>query len=121
MAKRTGPTNVQLNGLIQLLKKQSSEQNVHIWKRLAIDLEKPTRIRRVVNVYRLGKFTKDNENVVVPGKVLGSGEISHKINVAAFDFSEGAKKKIIEAKGTCMLIADMMQKNPKGQNIRIIG
>ncbi|MBU0535769.1 MAG: 50S ribosomal protein L18e [Nanoarchaeota archaeon] len=121
MAKRTGPTNVQLKGLIQLLKKQSSEQKVGIWKRVALDLESPSRNRRVVNVYRINKHTKDNETVVVPGKILGTGEIDHKVNVAAFDFSEGARMKIMQAKGTCMNIAEMLQKNPKGQKIRIIG
>ena len=121
MAKRTGPTNVQLVGLIQMLKKQGSEQKVGIWKRIAYDLEMPSRNRRAVNLYRIDKFTKDNELVVVPGKVLGTGAISHKVNIAAFDFSEGARKKIMEAKGTCMNISDMMAKNPKGQNIRIIG
>lgn len=121
MAKRTGPSNVQLQGLIQLLKKQGSEQNTKIWKRIAFDLEKSTRSRRIVNVYKLDKNTKDNENIIVPGKVLGTGEINHKINVAAFDFSEGARKKIISAKGSCMHIADMIQKNPKGQNVRIMG
>jgi large subunit ribosomal protein L18e len=121
MAKRTGPTNVQLIGLIQTLRKLSSEQKVGIWKRIAYDLEMPSRNRRVVNVYSLSKCTKDNENVVVPGKVLGTGMIDHKVNVAAFEFSEGARKKIIGAKGTCIYISDMMQKNPKGQNLRIMG
>ena len=121
MAKRTGPTNVQLIGLIQMLRKLSSEQKVAIWKRIAYDLEMPSRNRRVINVYSLSKSTKDNETVIVPGKVLGTGMIDHKVTVAAFEFSEGARKKIISAKGTCMMISDMMQKNPKGQNLRIMG
>lgn len=121
MAKRTGPTNVQLIGLIQMLRKLSSEQKIGIWKRIAYDLEMPSRKRRVVNVYSLSKCTKENENVIVPGKVLGTGMIDHKVNVAAFEFSEGARKKIMSAKGTCMHISDMMQKNPKGKDVRIIG
>ncbi|MFC1754008.1 50S ribosomal protein L18e [Thermoproteota archaeon] len=121
MTARTGPSNVQLRGLIQLLKKQGSEQKVNIWKRIAKDLEKSARNKRIVNVYSLDKNTKENENIIVPGKVLGTGEINHKVNVAAFDFSDGAKKKISQAKGTCMHIADMLQKNPKGKDLRIIG
>ncbi|MBD3313224.1 50S ribosomal protein L18e [Candidatus Woesearchaeota archaeon] len=119
--KQTGPSNVQLQGMISLLKKQGSEQKVNLWKRIAADLEKSSRKRRVVNVHRINKHTKDNETVIVPGKVLGTGEIDHKVNVAAFDFSEGAKKKIIQAKGACMNLSEIIQKNPKGQNIRIIG
>ncbi len=121
MAKRTGPSNVQMRGLIQLLKKQGSEQNVSLWRRVALDLEKPARKRRIINVYRINKHTKDNEIIIVPGKVLGTGEINHKVNVAAFEFSDGAVRKITKANGTCMSITDLVQKNPKAQNIRIMG
>jgi len=121
MVKRTGPMNVQLQALIQLLKKQGSEQNADIWKRIAFDLEMPSRRRRVINVFKLGKCTKSGENVIVPGKVLGTGVINHGINVAAFAFSDGAKKKITLAKGQCMTIEGMISKNPKGENLRIMG
>lgn len=119
--KRTGPTNVQMIGLINLLRKSSIEQKSVIWQRIADDLEKPTRKRREVNLYKIDKYTKDNEAVIVPGKVLGTGMLSHKVVVAAWSFSEGAKQKIIGAKGSCMTIADMLQKNPKGKNLRIMG
>ncbi|MCX8147548.1 MAG: 50S ribosomal protein L18e [Candidatus Woesearchaeota archaeon] len=121
MAKRTGPTNVQLKALIEFLRMQAVEHKADIWKRIADDLERPTRKRRIVNLYKLDKFTKENENVVVPGKVLGGGIITHKINVAAFSFSEGAKQKILNAKGTCIEIPEMVKKSPKGHNVRIIG
>ncbi len=114
-------TNIQLEGLIQMLKKQSSEQNVNIWKRIAEDLEKPRRQRRVVNLYKLDKYTKDNETVIVPGKVLATGDIKHKINIAAWDFSDGAIRKIVGANGKCLSIPEMLEKNPKGQKMRILG
>jgi large subunit ribosomal protein L18e len=58
---------------------------------------------------------------VVPGKVLGTGKIDHPVNVAAFAFSEQARSKILKAKGKCLSISDLMKKNPKGTNIKIIG
>ncbi|PIN86447.1 50S ribosomal protein L18e [Candidatus Woesearchaeota archaeon CG10_big_fil_rev_8_21_14_0_10_44_13] len=119
--KRTGPTNIQMEGLINLLKKISIEQKSGVWKRIAEDLEKPTRKRREVNLYRIDRFTKDNEAVIVPGKVLGTGALNHKVVIAAWSFSDSAVKKINGAKGSCMSIADMLQKNPKGKNLRIIG
>ena len=97
--KNDTKTNIQLVQLVQELKKQASQEKVKIWKRIANDLEKPTRNRRVINVYKLNKFTKSEETVIVPGKVLGMGEIDHKLNVAAFNFSRQAAEKIVNAEG----------------------
>lgn len=121
MAKRTGPTNVQMVGLIGLLRKHSIEQKAGIWKSIADELEKPTRQRRIVNLYRINKYSKNNENVIVPGKVLGTGLLNHKVNIAAWSFSDSAIQKVKMVNGACMSIHEMLQKNPKGQNMRIIG
>ena len=80
--------NAQLQGLINEMKKVSSENKVNLWKRIASDLEKPTRRRRIVNLTRINKFALDNDNVIVPGKVLGNGELNKKLVIAAFSFSE---------------------------------
>jgi large subunit ribosomal protein L18e len=69
----------------------------------------------------LNKHTQKNETVVVPGKVLGAGEVNHQITVTAFSFSEKAKKKIKAAKGKCLSLSELIKKNPKGSNVRIIG
>ncbi len=58
---------------------------------------------------------------MVPGKVLGAGKIDHPINVAAFAFSDQARLKILKAKGKCLSILELMKKNPKGANVKIIG
>lgn len=121
MAKRTGPTNAQLQGTIALLRKQSIEQRVGIWKRIADELEMPTRKRVIVNLYRIDKHTKSNESIIVPGKVLGTGALSHKVNIAAWSFSGSAVEKVKKASGSCMSIVEAVQKNPKGQNLRIMG
>ncbi len=114
-------TNYHLRGLIEELKKTSAEQNVKIWKRVAQDLEKTDQSKRIVNLSRLDRFTGDNEVVVVPGKVLGTGELGHKVTVAAFSFSESAKTKITQNKGKAMTLKELISSNPKGQKVRIIG
>lgn len=119
--KRTGPTNVNLKELIIDLKTVSINEKVSIWKRVATDLEKPTRKRRVVNISKINRVTKDNEIVVVPGKVLGSGDLKHKITVAAESFSGSAKDSIEKAKGKAVSIPELFKQNPKGKDIRIIG
>ncbi|MCH8329219.1 MAG: 50S ribosomal protein L18e, partial [Nanoarchaeota archaeon] len=92
--KRTGPTNPLLQELIGELKKRSNEQSVNLWKRVALDLEKPTRQRRVINLSRISRYTKENETIIVPGKVLGSGTLNQKLTISAYQFSEQAKDKI---------------------------
>jgi len=119
MAQRTGPTNPQLQGLIQELKKKSKDAN--LWSRIAFELERPTRKRRVVNLARINRFTKDNETIIVPGKVLGSGPLNHKLTIAAFSFSQSALDKINQAQAKALSIEAFMKEDIKGKHVRIIG
>lgn len=114
-------TNPQLIELIRLLRKKSREHEAKIWLAVAENLAKPRRQRRAVNISRLNRYTEENDVVVVPGKVLGAGEIDHPVTVAAFAFSEKAKEKIMNAKGKCLSIPELMEENPKGSNVKIIG
>lgn len=119
--RKTNATNPELLSTIRFLKKQSAENKTGIWRDIAERLAKPERKRITVNLSRLNRYTKKNDAVVVPGKVLGSGEISHQVTVAAFAFSESARQKIIAANGKCVSFSDLAKKNPKGSEIRIIG
>jgi large subunit ribosomal protein L18e len=119
--KRTGPTNPVLKKLINELKKASLDQDAKIWKRVALDLEKPSRDRRVVNLSRINMHAKEDETIVVPGKVLGSGFLDHKITISAFKFSEGALEKISKIGAKAVPLAELIKESPKGKKIRIIG
>src|SRR3989344_4695277 len=119
MVKRTGPTNYQLNEL--LLEIESKARSSNFWKRIAQDIKKPTRQRRTVNVYKIDQFAQEGEVIIVPGKVLSVGSLSKKVDVAAINFSSEARKKIIEAKGKVLSIKELLQKNPEGKNVRIMG
>lgn len=121
MVKRTGPTNTQLIQLIRELKKKSIEDKAGLWKKVATDLEKPTRQRRIVNLTNIDKYANENEIVVVPGKVLSQGELTKKITLAAFKFSESAKEKILESHGQVMTIEELMKKNPKPSEVKVLG
>ena len=121
MAKRTGPTNPILLKLIQELKKRNKEQSINLWKRVANDLEKPTRQRRAVNLSSISRYTKENEVIVVPGKVLGAGSLKHKITISAFQFSNGAKEKIEKVGAKIIPLLELSKENPTGKGIKIIG
>ncbi len=119
--KRTGPTNPLLRNLIEELKKRSSEQNVNIWKRVALDLERPSRQRRSVNLSRIDRYTKENELIVVPGKVLGAGSLNHKLTISAYQFSDGAREKIEKTGSSVVSLLELSKEKPDGKRIKIIG
>src|SRR3989344_5615431 len=119
--KRTGPTNTVLSGLITELKKRSIEQSASLWKRIALDLEKPSRQRRVVNLSRINRYTDENDIIIVPGKVLGSGDLSHRLTISAYQFSEQAKDKLEKAGAKIMTLLDLSKEKPNGKKIKIVG
>jgi|TARA_B100001250_G_scaffold362185_1_gene340712 large subunit ribosomal protein L18e len=59
--------------------------------------------------------------VLVPGKLLGSGLVSSKRTVAAYSVSSGARVKIEEAGGRVISIRELMNENPKGTGVHILG
>ena len=116
---RSGPTNFQLQQL--LLELENKALVSKFWKRVLFDLKKPSRQRRMVNIYKIDKYAQEGETVLVPGKVLSVGDINKKVDVAAFNFSSEAKKKIEGAKGKVLTIQELIQQNPEGKNVRILG
>ncbi|MBW2988869.1 50S ribosomal protein L18e [Candidatus Woesearchaeota archaeon] len=121
MARPTGPTNPVLRGLIESLKESSVGQKVRLWEKIASDLERPSRKRRIVNLSKIDRHTKENEIIIVPGKVLGSGALGHKLTISAYQFSDNAIEKLSKAGAKIVPLEELMQKSPKGKRIRIIG
>jgi len=119
--RRSRSTNPDLMNLIRLLRKKSRENEVAIWLDAAERLSKPKRMRIAVNISRVNRYTQESDDVLVPGKVLGAGMISHPVRVAALDFSDQARAKILEAKGKCLSILELVEMNPEGTNVKLIG
>ena len=63
----------------------------------------------------------DEETALIPGKVLSSGDLTKKLTIAAWTFSDKAEEKIKKAGGKSISIEDLMKNNPDGKNIRILG
>lgn len=84
-------TNPRLRELIIRLKKQN---NLEIANLLAI----PRRKAVVVNIEKLNKETKPGDKVIVPGKLLGKGEMQHGITIAAYSMSRDARRKLKSCK-----------------------
>ena len=103
------------------LKQASTKNDAPIWSKLAKLALKTSVSRRVVNLTKINEMTKDNAVIVVPGKVLGTGNVSHKITLSCFSISNSAAKKIIESGGTIISFSEMIKKFPTGKGVIIIG
>lgn len=106
--------NPRLKSLIIKLKKQEKP----FWQALAKELSKPGRKAARVNLFKINKFAKDNETIVVPGKVLSTGSLKKQLKIAALSFSETAREKIRASGGKTAEIEDLI-KNPD-KNIRLL-
>ena len=100
--------------------KKSKTENAAIWKDVANRLGRSNRRTAEVNLSDIARYANADETVLVPGKVLSNGDLTEKVNVAAFKFSQKAQEKIESAGGECVSIDDIMESNPKGSNIRIM-
>ena len=74
-----------------------------------------------MNLSKISRYSEENDVIVIPGKVLGAGSLSHKITISAFQFSSGAKEKIEGAGGKVLTLLDLSKSAPKGKSIKIIG
>ncbi|HDM23801.1 MAG TPA: 50S ribosomal protein L18e [Candidatus Bathyarchaeota archaeon] len=116
MPIETKATNTELRKLISFLWKTKRP----IWRAVAEQLAKPRRLRAEVNISKINRYTSEGDTVVVPGKVLGCGELDHPVTVAAFAFSKNALEKIKAAGGRAVTIWQLVEENPKGSNVKIM-
>jgi len=106
---------------IWTLRRASTKNKAPIWRALERELARPRRNRREVNVGALADKTDDGQVIVVPGKVLGSGEIGHKLTLCAITISESATKKIIACGGKLVSLSNLVEQYPDGKGVRVIG
>ncbi len=121
MSREVRKTNEYLVALIDELYKAAHREEAPIWRDLARRLERSNRLFAEVNVGKIDRFAQKNELVVVPGKVLGSGELTKPVTVAAWQFSAQARDKISAAGGKATTIAELVAERPKGDGVRIMG
>jgi large subunit ribosomal protein L18e len=114
-------TNEMLISLIADLKKASYDNKAPIWKDIARRLEKPSSSWAEVNIRHITENSKANDVVLVPGKLLGSGELTEPVTVAAYSTSESAGKKVVESGGKSISIRELVKLHPKGTDVKIIG
>jgi len=112
----TGPSNYYQRKLIRELWKTKRR----IWRKVSKKLSGPRRNRVEANLYRINKITKNNDVIVVPGKVLGIGDLDHKLTIACVAYSNNTKRKVEDSGSKLISIEELLEKNPEGKNVKII-
>ena len=114
-------TNQVVLEMVKTLSSASKKNKAPIWGRLADLALKPTIAKRTINLGQLDKFVSDNDVVVVPGKVLGTGSLSHKITLCSFSISVSSAKKVQQSGGKILDISQLIKNHPTGKGVKIIG
>ncbi len=105
--------------MIKDLKQASKKNEAPIWSKIADLALKPSSSKRTVNLTRINKITKEGDVLFVPGKVLGTGSLSHKITLSSFSIFRTAVTRIIESGGNIMTHFDKIKKFPLGKGVII--
>ncbi len=111
-------TNPRLNSLIADCK-AAAREGASVWGDVAERLAKPRRTHAEVNLGRIERYAREDETVLVPGKVLGAGALRTDVTVAAVDFSSSARTKIGQV-GEAIELEQALERNPEGSNVRVI-
>ncbi|MEM3403895.1 MAG: 50S ribosomal protein L18e [Nitrososphaeria archaeon] len=110
-----------LKETIDVLKKVGKEGDNPIWSAVLKKISSSRSRVPVVNVGKVSKLTKKNDVVLVPGKLLGGGLIDHSVKVGALSASRSAVEKITAAGGSVTSLIDLVEQNPEGSGIIVIG
>jgi len=90
------------------------------WNKIAQILSGPTRKQSAVNLFQLDKATKEGDTVVIPGKILATGNLTKKIKICALSISDLAKTRLKESKSEFTLLRKEIKDNPKAEGVKII-
>jgi large subunit ribosomal protein L18e len=90
------------------------------WNEIAKIVSGPTSRHSAINLDEISKNIKDGDKVVIPGKVLGAGELNKKISISALSFSETAKEKLKHAKIEITELKEEIKNNKEAKGVKIL-
>ncbi len=94
----------------------AGRKKVGLSKKLLKLIDVPTRRRKDSDIYKINKYTKENDSVIVPGKVLSEGALDHKISIAALGYSKKAQEEIKRSGSRIVKMEELMNE----KNVKII-
>lgn len=90
------------------------------WLKVANLISMPKRKQAAMNLDEIEKHARDNEVIIIPGKVLSRGELNKKVKVVALGFSKEAREKLKKKKIDMGTIGEEIKKNKDAKNIHIL-
>jgi len=90
------------------------------WLKIVQFISAGKRRYSAVNLKEIDAKTTAGDTVLIPGKVLSSGNLTKKVKIVALSISAEARDKLKETKSEFVKIKDEIVKNPKGEGIKII-
>lgn len=113
--------NPVLDSTVSALKRASKSSGAAVWLDASRYLSGSRSLKRTVNVGKIDRVTGKDSVILVPGKVLGSGALSHPVVVGAYSYTATARKKIVEAGGEALTITKFLERFPSGAGVTLIG
>lgn len=90
------------------------------WNKIAQIVSGGRRSYPDINLSQIDKESSDGDILVIPGKVLGNGNLTKKVKICALYFSSSAFQKIKESKCEAIKLVDEIKKNPNAEGVKII-
>lgn len=113
-------TNPVLQDVIRKCEEAGRKHDAAVWTDVAELLKKANRDQVTVNISHIERHADDGETVVVPGKVMGAGYLNKDVTVAALEFTQSAKEAVHKS-GTVEYIEDLVDENPEGEGLQVLG
>ena len=85
-------------------------RNKALFADIHFKLAVPSRHRKrgAVSIFKLSNVTEEGDNIIVPRKIVSSGKMTHKINIAALEYSKGAREALTSSGSRIMTLKEMM-------------
>jgi large subunit ribosomal protein L18e len=107
-------TNPQLAATASLASKSPA------WFKFAKLFSQSTRKHSAVNLGKIDTQTSMGDTIIVPGRVLGVGEITKKVRICSFGISKEARENLKKTRSEWIHVLDEIKKNPKAEGIKVI-
>jgi large subunit ribosomal protein L18e len=107
-------SNPSIIALVANAKKHSA------WLSIARLLSGPVRNYSSLNLSDIDENSKEGDTVLVPGKVLGTGDLTKKVVIVALSISSSAREKLKKTKSEFVKIIDEIKKNPKAEGVKVL-
>ena len=107
--------------LAKELKNAAKNNDAPIWMKLSKSALKSNSFQNSIIHIKIDVNASEGNAVIILGKVLGTGKISHKISLSSFSISNSAASKIKESGGEVLKFSEMIEKYPTGTGVKIIG